>query len=137
MGAASGLSSFQVGLPCRQKMRVLLPVGPIGAWVTIEPGSITIDPDTAGSYKALRTHVIVHHEPRLVVIRRKLLPALFHSHLLVVHGSTPTGVKVTVGVQITSGDWKRTESVLGAAGFVVDLVDTNYSTTAELRRLVA
>ena len=42
----------------------------------IEPGSIIVDPDAVGVYKALRTGVIVQHEPALVVIRRKLLPSV-------------------------------------------------------------
>jgi hypothetical protein len=103
MSTAQGLSTNQVGPHIREKMRVLLGGSPIGAWAMIEPGSITIDPDTAGRYKAVRTGVIVQHEPGLVVIRRKLLPALFHSHRLVVRGSTPAGVHATVGVQITTG----------------------------------
>ena len=136
MNAAQGLSSNQMGRPFREKMRVLLEAGPIGAWVMIEPGSITVDPDTIGVYKALRTGVIVQHEPGLVVIRRKLLPALFHSHLLVVRGSTPAGVHVTVGVEITREEWKRVGSILVAAGFAVRTLDTKYSAAAELRRLV-
>jgi len=52
MSAAEGLSSNQMGRPFREKMRVLLEAGPIGAWVTIEPGSIVIDPDTVGVDKA-------------------------------------------------------------------------------------
>jgi hypothetical protein len=136
MSAAQGLSSNRMGRPFREKMRVLLDAGPIGAWVMIEPGSIIIDPDTAGVYTALRTGVIIQHEPSLVVIRRKLLPALFHSHLLVVRGSTAASVRVTVGVQITRSDWGRIGSLLVAAGFVVRSVDTKYSTAAELGRLV-
>lgn len=136
MSAAEGLSSDQMGSPFRKKMRVLLPVGPIGAWVLIAPGSITIDPDTAGTYKAARTGAIVQHEPGVVVIRRKLLPALFHSHLLVVRGSTPSGVEVTAGVEITASKWKHIEALLAATGFVVRPVDTKHSTAAEFRRLV-
>ncbi|MDQ1485326.1 MAG: hypothetical protein QOJ62_1019 [Actinomycetota bacterium] len=134
MSKGQGLTSNQMGPPFREKMRVLLEGGPIGAWVMIEPGSITIEPDTVGTYKARRTGVIVQHEPGLVVIRRTLLPALFHSHLIVVRGSTPASVNVTVGVQITTGEWKRIGSILAAAGFVVGTVDTKYSAAAELRR---
>ncbi|HEY5201903.1 MAG TPA: hypothetical protein VIJ31_13465 [Acidothermaceae bacterium] len=136
MSAAEGLSSNQMGRPFREKMRVLLEAGPIGAWVTIEPGSIVIDPDTVGVDKCLCTGVIVQHEPSLVVIRRTLLPALFHSHLLVVRGSTPASVGVTVGVQITRSDWGRIGSLLAAAGFAVRSIDTKYSTASELGRLV-
>jgi len=125
-----------MGSPFRQKMRVLLPVGPIGAWVMIAPGAITIDPDTAGTYKSARTGAIVQHERGVVVIRRKLLPALFHSHLLVVRGSTPASVEVTVGVEITASEWKHIGAILAATGFVVRPVETKYSTAAELRRLV-
>src|SRR5665213_333165 len=130
MSAAQGSSSNQMGRPFREKMRVLLEAGPIGAWVMIEPGSITIEPDTVGVYNALRTGVIIQHEPGLVVIRRKLLPALLHSQLLVVRGSTPASVAVTVGVQITRSDWGRIGSLLAAAGFEVRTVDAKYSTAA-------
>jgi len=136
MSAAQGLSSDQMGQPFREKMRVLLEAGPIGAWVTIEPGSIIVDPDTVGVYKASHTGPIVQHEPGLVVIRRKLLPALFHSHLLVVRGSTPRGAHVTVGIQITRSDWGRIRALLAATGFAVRTIDTKYSTAAQLRRLV-
>jgi hypothetical protein len=134
MSAAHGSSGAHMSLLFRKKMRVLIDGAPIGAWVTMEPGSVTVDPDTVGVYKAVHTGVIVQHEPGLVLIRRKLLPALFHSHLLVVRGSTTAGRKITVGVEMSTGEWRLAESIL-AAGFAFTTIDTKYSAASELGRL--